>query len=149
MTSPDVTAVLSGQRRRHWAPDFPAAGDVAIAGLLERIGMPTGPDRLYAHRLITERTTGTVVGGIGFFGPPEQGHVEIAYGLVPSRRGRGYATEATRAMVAFALAQSQVREVVATVEPDNAPSIRVLERSGLLLHERRPALLVYRITSAG
>jgi RimJ/RimL family protein N-acetyltransferase len=72
-----------------------------------------------------------VVGGIGLFGPPEDGQVEIGYGIVESRRGRGYATEAARALIEAALSLPGVTEVVAGVDPGNPASVRVLEKAGL------------------
>ena len=47
-----------------------------------------------------------------------------------SRRGRGYAPEATRAMTAHALTAPGVHTVYANVELSNPPSIRVLEKAG-------------------
>src|SRR5438552_2011442 len=47
---------------------------------------------------VVEKSTGEIVGAAGFKGGPDaEGMVEIAYGIVPSREGRGYATEAARA----------------------------------------------------
>ncbi|MEV5829257.1 GNAT family N-acetyltransferase [Spirillospora sp. NPDC052242] len=126
--SADVAAAASGRRRPGWAPDFPADGDRVVAGLLAPD--PTGP-AARGHRQIVERETGLVVGSIGLFLPPSDGSVEFGYGIVPSRRGRGYATEAARAIVAFALAEPDVRTVRAGVEPANAASVRVLEKAGL------------------
>ena len=51
--------------------------------------------------------------------------------------GRGYATEAARALVAAGFAQLGLRRIVATCDPANAASARVLEKAGL----RRAALL--------
>ena len=79
---------------------------------------------------MVERASGLVVGGIGFFGPPLGGEAEIGYGIVPSRQGRGYATEAVQAMLAMAWADSRVRIVVAGTDPGNAASQRVLEKAG-------------------
>src|ERR687886_2772508 len=40
-----------------------------------------------------ERDCGSVVGDIGFVGPPdESGSAEVGYSLIPDRRRRGYAT---------------------------------------------------------
>ena len=73
---------------------------------------------------------GLVVGGIGFFGPPLDAEVEIGYGIVPSRQGRGYATEAVLAMIAMAWADARVRTVVAGTDPGNVASQRVLGKAG-------------------
>jgi RimJ/RimL family protein N-acetyltransferase len=59
--------------------------------------------------------------------------VELGYGIVPSRQGRGYATEAVAAMVAVAWADPVVEAVVATTGTGNAASRRVLEKAGFQL----------------
>jgi [ribosomal protein S5]-alanine N-acetyltransferase len=83
--------------------------------------------------LIVEPTEGVLVGDIGFKGLPDAGGaVEVGYGIIPSHRGRGYATEALRAIVVWAFAQPAVLSVVAECLPDNAASIRVLQSAGFL-----------------
>lgn len=126
-TPGEAAAVLDGARPAHWADDFPADGDRVIADLFTEHPAWLGE---YGHRQIIERDSGLVVGSIGLFWPPSDGSVEIGYGIVPSRRGRGYAAEATRALTSFAFTASGVRAVYATVELSNPPSIRVLEKAG-------------------
>ncbi|MFF7244902.1 GNAT family N-acetyltransferase [Embleya sp. NPDC008237] len=124
----DIAAVLADVRSTHWAADFPAEGDRVIAGVIaEQSDEPAAS----GHRLIIERETGLVIGSIGMMWPPSEGALEIGYGVVASRRGRGYATEATRALVAHALTLPEVRVVYADVELANPASIRVLEKAGL------------------
>jgi RimJ/RimL family protein N-acetyltransferase len=80
---------------------------------------------------IIERVSGTVVGDIGFHGPPGGDRtVEIGYAIVPDRRRRGYATEAAGAMAGWALRQPEIDAVVAGCDADNQPSIRTLELAG-------------------
>ena len=142
-----VRAITAGDRLDDWAADYPGDGDVVIAGLLLGAGgarcpgqgpagrVRAGPglsaaDEAWGHRQVVERASGLVVGGIGFFGPPLGGEAEIGYGIVPSRQGRGYATEAVQAMLTMAWADSRVRTVVAGTDPGNAASQRVLEKAG-------------------
>ncbi|MFI0786393.1 GNAT family N-acetyltransferase [Streptomyces lydicus] len=124
----ELAAVLGGLRQPHWAADYPDEGDRVIAGFTA--GHPEARGA-YGQRQIIERASGLVVGGIGLFPPSDDGGVEFGYGVVPSRRGRGYAPEAVRALVAFALAAPGVRTVYADVEPANPASCRVLEKAGL------------------
>ena len=78
-----------------------------------------------------ERESGSVVGDVGFLGPPdESGSVELGYSVVPDRRRRGYASEAARALVDWALDQPGVEVVVASPESGNVASVRTLERVG-------------------
>lgn len=124
----ELAAVLSDARLMHWAEDFPAEGDRVVAGFLTE--HPDGANE-YGHRQIIERAGGLVVGSIGLFWPPDAGSVEVGYGIVASRRGRGYAPEATRAVVEFALTAPGVHTVHADVELSNPASVRVLEKAGL------------------
>ncbi|MFI8961874.1 GNAT family N-acetyltransferase [Streptomyces sp. NPDC053493] len=129
-TAAEVLAVLdgeTGERPAGWAGDFPSEGDTVIATLLGDHPDWLGP---YGHRLIIERDGGLVVGSIGLFWPPAEGVLELGYGVVASRRGRGYATEATRALAGFALAAPGVHTVAAGVELPNPASLRVLEKAG-------------------
>ena len=72
-----------------------------------------------------------VVGDIGFKGGPRDGMVEIGYSVLPAYRRHGYAAEAARALVAWALGQPDVNRVTAECLDDNAASIGVLEKIGM------------------
>jgi ribosomal-protein-alanine N-acetyltransferase len=71
------------------------------------------------------------IGQIGFHAPPDSGGVvEIGYMVLPRHRRQGYAEEATRAMIEWARRQPGVRGVRASVSPDNAPSLGLVEKLG-------------------
>jgi RimJ/RimL family protein N-acetyltransferase len=72
-----------------------------------------------------------LVGSGGFKGRPDpDGSVEIGYSMVEEFQGRGYATEAVRALAAWAFAHPGVSQVVAETMPGNTGSLRVLEKIG-------------------
>ena|SRR5688572_26465633 len=80
---------------------------------------------------VVHRESRTVIGSAGFKGPPDDtGAVEIAYGVVPSFEGRGYATEAAGALVHFAFANEGVQMVRAHTLPQPNASTRVLLKCG-------------------
>jgi [ribosomal protein S5]-alanine N-acetyltransferase len=81
---------------------------------------------------------GEAVGGIGFVLQEdiERVSAEIGYWLAEPFWGRGMATEAVRAMTAFAIEQHGLTRVYARVADWNAASIRVLEKSGYTLEGR-------------
>jgi len=126
-TIASATAVVSGAPADPaWAPGFPREDDADAAGAW--LGDPQAE---YGSWFITVRDTGLVVGTIGFFGPPSaDGEVMVGYGLVESARLHGYATEALRALVAYAMARPEVRRVVADPDLDNAASHNVLVKAG-------------------
>jgi RimJ/RimL family protein N-acetyltransferase len=78
--------------------------------------------------------------------------VEIGWRLIRAAWGRGYATEAARPILAQGFAKTDIREVVADIDPENAGSIRVAEKIGLtykrvVLYEGEP-MRRYSITRA-
>ena len=90
-----------------------------------------GPDPWIFGFALVHEITNIRVGSCGFKGPPDaDGIVEIAYGVAPEHQGRGYATEAAEALVAYAFRSGQVRVVRAHTLPDNDASKRVLEKCG-------------------
>lgn len=73
-----------------------------------------------------------LVGVAGYKGPPgDDGTVEVGYGVLPGHRRRGYATEATRALVDRAFSFPAVARVIAETYPHLAPSVGVMEKCGL------------------
>jgi len=122
VTSADAAAMRAGERRADWAEGYPREDDLDAVGMLT-----SGPDA-WSPRHIVRRVDGLVVGSIGCFGPPEQGLVEVGYGLVPAARGGGLMTDVLSAMVRSLEAAGLC--VVAHTDPDNVASHRVLARLG-------------------
>lgn len=93
---------------------------------------------------ISLRDTGEVIGDCGWRGGPDaDGSAEIGYGLAAPYRGRGYGTEAVRALVDWAVRQPGVRRLTADVLEHNTPSRRLLERLGFVVRETVPPYVRY------
>jgi [ribosomal protein S5]-alanine N-acetyltransferase len=115
-----------------WVASMPPAdrAEVSPEWIARVRSTPVGDPWSLSYKVV-ERTSGVVVGGCAFKGPPDAyGVVEVAYGIDPPHRGRGFATEAAGALTGFALASDGVRTVRAHSKPDNAASARVLEKCG-------------------
>jgi ribosomal-protein-alanine N-acetyltransferase len=124
--------------------DAALAGDERLAGALGHAVVPgwvTFTDALrsargapgrWGARLFVDGDPPELVGWGGFKGPPANGVVELGYEIAASRRGRGLASAAARAMVAEAFADAGVDEVVAHTLPERNASNRVLEKAGFL-----------------
>jgi RimJ/RimL family protein N-acetyltransferase len=90
------------------------------------------PDpRVWGSYLFLLRDGSSLVGSGGFKGKPREGLVEIGYEVAPPFQNQGFATEAARAMVAFAFSYPEVEFVFAhTLSKDNA-STTVLKKAGM------------------
>lgn len=124
--------VADGGRRSDWAAGFPQVGDVTIARLLVA-GARHDPGHVdeqvwgpWEVRLLGAGD-GVLIGTAGFHGPPEDGVVEVGYGIVPEARGRGLAGEAVSALLDVAR-EAGVHRVVAHVDQGNVASLRLLDR---------------------
>jgi RimJ/RimL family protein N-acetyltransferase len=115
-----------------WADDFPFEGDVGAVGAFLRATTAHGEQRPFGYYRITRLSDGWAIGGIGFKGQPDDGCVEIGYGLAPSARGRGFAAEAVVALLTVAAGNGLVR-VIADTTLDNVASQRTLTRAGFRL----------------
>jgi RimJ/RimL family protein N-acetyltransferase len=79
-----------------------------------------------------EEREGRLVGGAGLFPEAWEGpEVELAYHVVPSAWGRGYATEAGAALLDAAWRQTELERVLAFAFEDNRASTRVMEKLGM------------------
>lgn len=83
---------------------------------------------------VVEQSTGDVIGYCGLFyfldihGQPE---IELGYRLRRAAWGQGYATEAARLVRDYAFHTLHIKRLIALIDPDNVPSIRVAEKIGL------------------
>lgn len=106
----------------------------AFAASLEKIRADPAT-RLWGDRLMITRSAEgppEVVGSVVFHGHPADGVAEVGYGVEERWQSRGFASEATRACVDWAIAQPGIRRITATTPPWHAASIKVLEKAGLV-----------------
>jgi RimJ/RimL family protein N-acetyltransferase len=132
-----------------WATDYPAEGDVSAVTRFLATCASSGDPRPFGTYEIRLRAGGRTIGGVDFHGPPdEDGCVTIGYGLVPSAHGNGYASEALRALLAFARDRG-VSSVAGDTDIDNVASQRVMTAAGMRLVATSDRLKFYRIAWDG
>ncbi|WP_245416273.1 GNAT family N-acetyltransferase [Microvirga sp. 17 mud 1-3] len=109
----------------------------------------------YGYWAVEEKATGAFVGEVGFadfqriIEPSLDGMPEMGWVLSPQVHGKGYATEAVRAALAWGDAHFDETPTVCLINPANRPSLRVAEKCGFLAHEQatyqdKPVLLFRR-----
>ena len=77
------------------------------------------------------KSTATPIGMCGLLRRDGLDDVDIGFALLERFRGHGYAREAARAVMGYALGALGLPRVVAITAPDNRPSQRILEDLGL------------------
>lgn len=130
---------LAGLLRFHSDPGsvryvpYPPRDRAAVAAVLERKVLST---RLGAEGDLVELAVtladGTLVGDVLLaLRSVRHETLEVGYIFSPEHGGRGYATEAVRALLDLALGAVGARRVVARVDERNAASLALLRRLGL------------------
>jgi ribosomal-protein-alanine N-acetyltransferase len=149
-----VTYILETERLalREWRPEDAEAlyvmmGDAEVMRYVD-VGRPwesVGRVREWIEKLnvsyrtrgfsrwaVVEREAGLVVGSCGFVPLPWSGEIDFGYMFRRDRWGRGYASEITPAVLRHGFERYGFGEVVASIDPKNDASRRVLEKIGFV-----------------
>ncbi len=100
----------------------------------------------FGYWVIREKASGRFVGEVGLadfkreLEPPFEPTPEAGWVLAPWSHGKGYATEAVRAVLAWGEAHFGSRKSVCIINPDNLASLRVAEKCGYV----RSAIATYK-----
>ena len=130
----DVDAVF-----RNWASDETVqrmysepvySTPEAVRGLLDKyIGAYERED--YYRWAVTDKETGECIGQIAYFLVDSKNHfAEIEYCIGAAFQCRGYATEATKAVIRFGFESMNLHKVQICTKTINKPSKRVIEKCG-------------------
>jgi RimJ/RimL family protein N-acetyltransferase len=90
----------------------------------------------FGYWVVEERSTDAFIGEVGFadwkrsLEPPLGAAPEIGWVFVSSSNGKGYATEAVRAAIAWGDERFGASRTACIIHPENFPSIRVAEKCG-------------------
>lgn len=141
--------LLRGHRREDLADCAAMWGDPAVTRYIG--GRPSTREEVWARLLryvghwallgfgywvVVDKASGRFVGEVGFadfqreIDPPLGDAPEIGWALAPWAHGRGFATEAVRAAVAWGEARFGARRTVCLISPENLASIRVAQKCG-------------------
>jgi RimJ/RimL family protein N-acetyltransferase len=76
-----------------------------------------------------------VIGQIGLYARVGPGALELGYFIRSDETGRGYATEAARALIDAGFVDSDVERIEIRCEPENEASIAIARRLGFRMRE--------------
>jgi RimJ/RimL family protein N-acetyltransferase len=112
----------------------------------------------FGYWAVEEKATGKFIGEVGFadlrreIQPSIQGLPELGWVLAGRAHGKGYATEAVGAAIAWGNAHLVSERTVCLIHPWNLGSLRVAEKSGFqeslrTTYKAQPTILLTRPTS--
>ncbi len=109
-------------------------------------------ERGYGVFVALDKANDRFVARVGALVTPETGRVEIAWSTMPEAWGKGYASEASEAAIAFTFGRSNLDVLDCYLRPDNTASRRVAEKVGFRYQDTRwlydRVLRFYRLTRA-
>jgi ribosomal-protein-alanine N-acetyltransferase len=134
---PDTLRALYAGRA-DWAAAQPELGSVTwpdedrrmLRYRIEALDADPASAAFLVHAALDEE--GSLVARIGCHAAPDQnGEVEIGYAVAAEARGRGVGGWAVDAFLGWLLGRG-VHSVIASVRPDNEPSLAILRRRGFV-----------------
>ncbi|MEO6913262.1 MAG: GNAT family N-acetyltransferase, partial [Candidatus Baltobacteraceae bacterium] len=146
---PVVTRYIGGQpstEQQSWARVRGYVGHWSLLG--------------FGYWVVEAKTSGAFIGEVGFADfkrqvePSIEGIPEIGWVLISAAHGKGYATEAVRAAVAWGDNHFDSKRTVCMIDPENLASLRVAEKCGYHEFERttyngEPTILLARLPWRG
>jgi RimJ/RimL family protein N-acetyltransferase len=123
-----------------WSAIFAYMSDPRVTAFLPEGTLDEEASRAFALKqagedgkavAVIEKASGQMIGHMPFhpwFAPETY---EIGWALAHAVHGKGYATEAAQALLAYAFGPLRAHRVIATCQPENTPSWRVAEKLGL------------------
>lgn len=105
----------------------------------------------YSFEAVCDQVTGALMGHVGLHHLHDA--VEVGYALGAAYWGKGYATEAARALLRYGFEVIGLNEIIALAFPSNKASQRVMERLGMTRAGETEAyydarLVMYRLARA-
>jgi RimJ/RimL family protein N-acetyltransferase len=133
----DELAVIHAEESFWWYPLRSGMTKTETAGFLQRVTARYDSDGFGIEALL-DRASGAMIGWAGLavphFLPEILPAVEVGWRLAGPWRGRGLATEAGAAAVAFGFTSGGLDRIVSIYEPENVASGRVMDHLGFTLH---------------
>lgn len=105
--------------------------DDATTYIVER--MKPQQERLgYSNYTVIRKNDLTKLGTCGLYSREKMNGVDIGFAFLPEHEGKGYASEASHALIAAAFEEFNLNEIHGYTSTDNLSSQRLLKRLGLI-----------------
>ena len=113
-----------------------------IINNLKQVVAPTG----FESWMIIKNDSLEIIGDIGFkgFNHADQ-NIDLGYGIIQNERRKGYAEEAARAIIKWAIAHKEVKEITAKCLIGNIGSVNLLRKLNFVQTMKDEAMVYWRL----
>ncbi len=156
LTAKQLSLYLDNPQSLERALGFPVSRDVLIERVrrvieekLEKMAQADEGTHVWHTYWLVIIAAGPFGAGLsGFKGIPDRnGEVEIGYAMDPAYQGRGYMTEAVRAMLDWAFQHPKCQSIIARdTKKSNLASLRILAKMGMTVYEQTGDALSLRVS---
>jgi len=133
---PSLMAVYGDADAMRWVGDGRPLTEEECRSWLE-VTRRNYRQRGYGMFAVESRQTGEVVGFCGLVHPGGQKEAEAKYAYARAYWGQGIATEVMAGLIRYGASVHGLEHIIATADPENLASHRVLEKSGMTRGELR------------
>ncbi len=110
-----------------WIPETIEDVEVFIGNTSKQINVP----ETWFQFVIVDKETQKIVGDLGIhFIDPENEQAEIGCTLNKNYQNKGFATESVRKVIDYLFKELNKHRIIASIDPENKNSIRLVERIG-------------------
>ena len=126
----DFLAYQTHPENLKYQPVEPMTEDKAAGFLAKQAALELGGEGwvMFAVEL---RGAGRMIGEVGIYVSPPLGRGDLGWSFHPDYQGRGYATEAAQALLAYAFEKCGLHRVTSGCDTRNVASFRLMERLGM------------------
>ena len=100
--------------------------------------------------LIIEKACNLIIGSAGYIGKPDdEGNVEIGFGIIPSKRRKGFCYESVKALLKWGLEHEEVNCIIARCDKTNITSKKTIIKLGFEYFSEDDNLLTWKYYHSG
>lgn len=135
LTDDDIPALLAFRQLpdvMQYLSNRPVTANDILEEIAYNLTAPVGTPGYRIRLVLVPNDTNEVIGEC-ILKITEEKHYqgELTYVLHPAHQGKGYATEAVRALICYAFSTLRLHRLTATIFADHTASIKVAERVGM------------------
>ena len=96
--------------------------------------------------LIINKEDNQIIGSAGYIEKPDnEGNIEIGFGIIPSKREKGFCYEAVKALLQWGLSHDKVSSIIARCDKSNIASTKTIMKLGFEYLNEKDDLLIWKL----